>query len=173
MKLSNIFLWTTAFTCLISDFCLKLYTYHFIPQMSWYQPDYPFGGVGVFSLGPISFSLNYIQNLGAAWGMFAGYSKVLVAFRILIILAMAIFLLFMNREKKRVFPLMLILTGAIGNVVDYFTYGFVVDMFHFRFWGYTPFIFNLADSLITFGIIGLCWQSWFKTKKIADASKTT
>ncbi len=171
MKRLTFFLAFLALFLLASDFSLKLYTYHYIPQMSWMNPEYPFGGVSIFKWGPLSFSLNYIQNLGAAWGMFSAYSKTLVVFRILIISALLIF--FINRDINRTAPFLLIIAGAIGNILDFFLYGHVIDMFHFRFWGYTPFIFNLADSMITGGLAWLFLANWMHSKKSIQEEKTT
>ncbi|MBU6446833.1 MAG: signal peptidase II, partial [Verrucomicrobia bacterium] len=53
------------------------------------------------------------------------------------------------------FPIWLVVTGAIGNVLDYCLYGHVIDFIHFTFWGYSFPIFNVADSCITIGILTL------------------
>ncbi len=128
------------------DLLTKLIALHFIPPLS-YAP-YPFGGIPVFSFGGITFSLNYIVNTGAAWGVFAGFSGWLFILRTSIIL----FLLFFVPKK---FPTWLVVTGALGNVIDYCLYGHVIDFFHFTFWGYSFPIFNLADSCITLGVLTL------------------
>ncbi len=128
------------------DIATKVLAIHSIPYLSY--GSYPFGGIGIFSFGGISFSLNYIVNTGAAWGMFAGYSGLLFALRASIILALLFFV------PKRI-PICLILTGAIGNAIDYCLYGHVIDFFHFTFWGYSFPIFNVADSCITIGILSL------------------
>lgn len=49
----------------------------------------------------------------------------------------------------------LIVTGAAANAFDYLRYGYVVDFFHFTFWGYSFPIFNLADTYITLGAASL------------------
>ena len=51
----------------------------------------------------------------------------------------------------------LILGGAIGNLIDRITYGYVIDFIDFRIWP----VFNIADSAITIGaviIIIKCFQ---------------
>lgn len=161
---------------LILDYILKAYTHSYIPLLSWSFPNYPYGGVGIFQWKGVSFSLNYIQNLGAAWGMFSAYPKTLVIFRIGVISLLMVYLLFINKEKSKFFPLLLVGTGAIGNIIDFFLYGHVVDMLHFRFWGYTPFIFNLADSMISIGIGWLLlvnfilWRKELMPKKAQEDS---
>lgn len=128
------------------DIVTKVLAIYFIPSME--MSGYPFGGIGLFSIGGITFSLNYVVNTGAAWGMFAGHSGLLFALRSAIILGLLFFV------PKR-FPVWLILTGAIGNAIDYCLYGYVIDFFHFTFWGYSFPIFNVADSCITIGVLSL------------------
>ena len=117
---------------------------------------YPYGGVGVFSdFFGVSFSLNYVVNTGAAWGLFAGHSGLLFAFRFAIILGLVIYLLSSRRSSSPKFLLWLVVVGATGNAIDYALYGYVIDFFHFVFWGHSFPIFNLADSYITLGVLGL------------------
>jgi len=135
--------WPLLFFLLGLDAATKVLALHYIPPLQF--GPYPFGGISVFSLGGITFSLNYIVNTGAAWGLFAGHAGLLFALRTLIIAGL-VFLI-----PKR-FPIWLILTGAIGNVLDYFLYGHVIDFLHFTFWGRSFPIFNIADSCITIGV---------------------
>jgi signal peptidase II len=46
-----------------------------------------------------------------------------------------------------------ILAGAIGNLLDRIVYGEVADFLDFSFWGYHWYIFNVADSSVTVGMI--------------------
>lgn len=121
------------------------------------SPTYPYGGIGIFHnwCGGIDFSINHVTNTGAAWGIFSGVDKVLLVLRIILILGLGIYLFFFNKQREKELPFVLILTGAIGNVVDYFTYGHVVDMFHFSFWGHSFAVFNVADATIFCGVVFL------------------
>ena len=138
--------WPFFFCLLLLDLVTKGMAISWVPPLSfgWY----PFGGIGIFSAGGITFSLNYIVNTGAAWGAFPGHSGLLFALRAGIIVALVLF------APKR-FPIWLVITGAIGNVIDYCLYGHVIDFLHFTFWGYSFPIFNIADSCITTGILAL------------------
>lgn len=152
--------WMVVFLLLLAlDFATKVIAMNEIPYLS-YGP-YPFGGIGVFSFGGVTFSLNYIVNTGAAWGMFAGYPGLLFALRVALILAMVFFI------PKQI-PIWLVLTGAIGNAIDYCLYGHVIDFFHFTFWGSSFPIFNIADSCITIGILALLFLP--RKKREAQAS---
>lgn len=127
------------------------------------------------------FSLTYVQNTGAAFGMGAGSSE---WFRILMFLALPVivcfFLFYMIiKEIKGSLWLCsaysLILAGAIGNLIDRFYLGFVVDMFHF-YWKtheYSFHVFNVADSAITVGAVMIGIDQVFlsrSTNKKTDAA---
>ena len=144
------------FILIVLDISSKYYVHHHIAKMSWLYPFYPFGGIGVFKdfLG-ISFSINYVENTGAAWGLLAKYPYGLFSIRIVIVIGLIIYLARFNKDKAKDLPLLLIITGALGNILDFIFYRKVIDMFHVNFWGYSYPIFNLADAMITIGIIWL------------------
>ncbi len=138
---------------LLIDAATKYYAFNFLSSMDWLHPVFPYGGVGVFeNIGGISFSLNYVENRGGAFGMFAEGHEILLAIRIVIIISLAAYISFINKEPSRRLSLVSILAGAIGNVIDCFTYGHVVDMFHFIFWGHSFAVFNIADVAISLGV---------------------
>ncbi len=137
---------------LAADAATKSFAIDHIPMMGSYDRIYPFGGIGVMpDLFGVTFSLNYVTNSGAAWGIFAGHPGLLFALRIAIIGCLAAYLLF----SKPKFSLWLVAVGALGNAIDYCLYGHVIDFLHFTFWGYSFPIFNIADSCITIGVVFL------------------
>ena len=155
-----------AFCLLIlaADIFSKGYTFCCIAPI--HTSVYPFGGIRVFQdfLG-VDFSLNYVENKGAAWGIFSSFQNYLLYLRIGIILVLITYLVMGKKSFFRKLAFALIVTGAIGNVIDYFVYGHVVDMFYFRFWGYSYPVFNVADSSIFIGICLLFIDSLKKNKK--------
>lgn len=94
-------------------------------------------------------------NRGAAYGMFADFQVPLVALRISLIIGMCVYLLFFNKQPIQIIPFAMIIAGALGNVIDYYIYGYVIDMFHFILWGYDFPVFNVADIAISVGIFWL------------------
>ncbi|MES2345875.1 MAG: signal peptidase II [Chlamydiota bacterium] len=156
-------LFLLAATLFLADFFLKSYVSQNIPLMSHASPFYPYGGIPVFHhFCGISFSINHVLNRGAAWGMFASFQEVLLYLRIVVISGLFIHVLFFNRDRFKDIPFVLIITGAISNVVDYFVYGQVVDMFYFTFGSYSFPLFNIADSAIFSGVALLLLISLFK-----------
>ncbi|HKZ00335.1 MAG TPA: signal peptidase II [Rhabdochlamydiaceae bacterium] len=150
----------------ITDALLKAYIHHSLPVMSYATPIYPYGGIGVFKdWHGIEFSLTHVINKGAAWGAFASLQKYLLYFRLVIIGGLLTYLFFVKNSSYKKLALTLIVTGAIGNVIDYFVYGHVVDMFYFVLWGYSYPVFNVADAAIFCGIVMLILSSLFQKSK--------
>ncbi|MFH5836367.1 signal peptidase II [Proteiniclasticum sp. C24MP] len=99
------------------------------------------------------FDLSYLENRGAAFGIFQGRAYLLAAVTVVI---MGILLFNYYKAKKKTWLLTvstgLILTGAVGNLIDRVRFGFVVDFisWHWKDVYYFP-SFNVADICITIG----------------------
>jgi signal peptidase II len=66
----------------------------------------------------------------------------------------------------------LIIGGAIGNAIDRILYGAVADFFSFHAFGYQWYVFNVADTAIVAGVVGLLYDSLFRGhKKAGNPSK--
>jgi signal peptidase II len=99
------------------------------------------------------FDFSYLENRGAAFGIFQG-RVYLLAFVTIIIMAV-LFVMYQKTKKKTkllTISTALIMTGAIGNLIDRLRYGFVVDFisWHWKNTYYFP-TFNVADICITVG----------------------
>ncbi|MCH1429193.1 MAG: signal peptidase II [Chlamydiales bacterium] len=151
----NIRLLLLGIVIIVLDQLTKHLTNCYLPLSTQILSGYPYAGVGVFHnvLG-IDFTLTHVANKGAAWGAFASYQDGLNIFRVLVIALLLIYTFFRPKAKIYHYPLVFISFGAIGNVIDYFYYGYVIDMFKFVIWGYHYPVFNIADSFI---FIGVCW----------------
>lgn len=99
-------------------------------------------------------SLTYLQNRGAAFSMLQD-QQWFFAVITLVVMAGSIWYLHKHIEDSlwTVFGLILIISGGLGNFIDRFSQGFVVDMFHLEFVNFA--IFNVADSYLTVGVIVL------------------
>lgn len=108
------------------------------------------------------FTLTY--NKGIAFGLFPKGGKIfLVINSLLLIYLIVLALKYLKGEMdfSQVLPLIFILGGAIGNLIDRLRVGAIVDFIDFRVWP----IFNLADSFITLGIILLLKDIIFHARK--------
>jgi len=115
------------------------------------------------------FDLRYTQNYGVSLGMFTATSAemrlALIAVTGAIALAVAVWML---REKLwgDIAGLALVLGGAMGNILDRATVGFVVDYADLHIGEWRPFlIFNLADAAITIGVLILLARSLLSREK--------
>ncbi len=108
---------------------------------------------------PGFFSLTYIRNTGAAFGLLAQMdSSYRVPFFLIVpvIALVAIGYIFRKippKDVKLSVALSLVVGGAVGNLIDRIVYGYVVDFLDFH-WKYTYHFpaFNIADSAICIGV---------------------
>ncbi len=100
--------------------------------------------------------LKYVENRGAAFGLFQNKQLPLIVFTIIILIGIFIY---MKRNKSlntlTLLSLWGIVGGTIGNLIDRIRLNFVVDFIDVNFWGYYDFpVFNIADSfLVIFTIL--------------------
>lgn len=150
---------------LFIDFFSKAYVFHLLPFynscIGIHCQDIP-----VFhNFFGIDFLISLALNKGAAWGFFADFQTILIVIRILVIAGMLLYLFFMNHNRRIEIPLVLVISGALGNVIDYFLYGYVVDFLLFNFWSYHFPVFNFADACITIGVVWLFLIAIFRKKQ--------
>lgn len=109
-------------------------------------PGLPADGV---TLIPGVLGLRYAENKGMAFSMLVGKPFLLGILSLAVIVAA---FLILRKKKLAPFPvtaLMLMLGGAVGNMLDRFFTGFVPDMIEFLFVRFA--IFNVADMALTIG----------------------
>lgn len=96
------------------------------------------------------FELLYLENRGAAFGMMQN-KQYLFAITGVIMLVLALYVLIKIPMNKRYIwgelCVLFIASGAIGNMIDRFTQGYVVDFFYFVLINFP--IFNVADIYVT------------------------
>ncbi|MGX7108447.1 signal peptidase II [Facklamia miroungae] len=101
---------------------------------------------------PDFFQLNYTQNIGAGWGLFAGQRLFLIGITFVVIFYL-LYLTWRNRESFIYSKIAygLLLGGAIGNLIDRLTRGYVIDMLQVRLFDFP--VFNLADAALSLGVV--------------------
>ena len=105
------------------------------------------------------FHLTFVKNTGAGFGILKGFNFFLIFISIAVII---IIFYYFSKIKKTETLLQIfaafVLGGTIGNLIDRIRLGYVTDFLDFRIWP----VFNIADSFVTIGIIGLIIYFWKK-----------
>ena len=111
------------------------------------------------------FSLTMVWNRGVSFGVFRADADLirwlLAAFSIIVAIVLAVW----ARKAERPFMavgLGLVIGGALGNVIDRIRFGAVADFLDFQRLGFFPWVFNVADSAITVGVVFLLLDSMRK-----------
>ena len=109
------------------------------------------------------FSINYIQNYGAAFNIFEGNRIFLSVISIFSSLILIYFIFFKERfSSTDRYGLSLILAGSLGNGIDRIIKGYVIDFINLTLFNFP--VFNFADIAINIGCIILIFN-YFKYKK--------
>lgn len=151
---------TLAAGLLVLDQWLKL----------WITANLPLGESMPFMPGFVE--LLTVHNYGAAWSSFSG-QRILLLFVTSLIISTLILLMARRivRHPLGVAACCLVISGGIGNLIDRFRVGYVVDMFHFEFWPSYP-VFNVADICVVCGaILGAIYYMWIYEKYDAKPKK--
>ena len=108
---------------------------------------------------PGFFDLTHVRNTGAAFGMlnnmeFAYKPAVMVLVALIALVAVASYALTLPAAQRLArLGLALILGGAVGNLIDRATMGFVIDFVDIYWRSVHFWAFNVADSAITVGVV--------------------
>ena len=110
------------------------------------------------------FHFTYVINTGAAFSFFRGQVEVLRWISLIVSLLLIVFVWFTPRlTLLEQLGYGFILSGAIGNGIDRFLFGYVVDFLDFRLINFP--IFNLADVFINIGVLLLLITSFYTPQK--------
>ena len=132
----------------------------------WLLFVFDIGHRGAVRVAPF-FDLVLAWNPGISFGWFQNDSGVaqfvLMAVKAVAVIVLAIWMA-RSRTPLATVALGLIIGGAIGNAIDRFAYGAVVDfaLFHVQIGGKTLnwYVFNLADAAIVAGVAALLYDSF-------------
>jgi signal peptidase II len=132
---------------------------------------------------PNAIDLSYTENRGMVFGINNrsgnnASKNLLLIVRILLSIGLIVYIS-IARSRPLLFhvPLLLILSGALGNIIDSIRFGHVIDFIHMHLgkvldW---PFLFNLADAYVCVGMGIILLQSFLsgKKNKAAQSPKTS
>ena len=112
--------------------------------------------------------LTYLENTGAAFGLLSGFSGaqiLLTVIKLVIIAAALLYFVRLPAEPRFTLlriPLILMIAGGIGNLIDRVRLGFVVDMFEFTFINFP--VFNMANTYVSIGVFSFAFIAIFVVK---------
>jgi len=118
---------------------------------------------------PGFFAIAHVQNRGAAFGLLADLPAAGILFVVISLIAIALIIAYFRwiKEEEVWIPLCLalVLTGAMGNLIDRLRLGVVVDFLdcHYKGWHWPA--FNVADASITIGVLLLAIKVLWGEKK--------
>lgn len=122
------------------------------------------------------FNLTYVHNPGAAFSFLAdqgGWQRWL--FTAIATIASIAFLVWMAKTPKHQYLLSiafsLILSGAVGNLIDRALLGYVIDFLDFHWADYHFAAFNIADSVIFIGAALMIFESFTNKETNKDSNK--
>ena len=117
--------------------------------------------------------LSLLCNRGISWGMLQGDSSIkrwvltLFAFCMTLVL---VYVLRKTTDRLGQISLSFVIAGAVGNAIVRRLFGAVTDMINFSDIGFN-YVFNVADSYITVGVIGLFLSSFLTERREKLASQ--
>lgn len=127
----------------------------------------PLGG-SVELLGPL-LRLHYVQNTGAAWSLFKNSTLALAVFSVLLLAVLAVwFSLTPAAKRGQRLALSVVMSGALGNMLDRFRLGYVVDFLELPHWP----VFNVADMLLCCGVAALALLILLEERQTKKQKKT-
>jgi len=119
------------------------------------------------------FNLTYVHNPGAAFSFLAdqgGWQRWF--FTAIASIASIVFLVWMAKTPKQQrllsIAFALILSGAVGNLIDRALFGYVIDFLDFHWAGYHFAAFNIADSVIFIGAALMIFESFTNQEANVD-----
>jgi len=122
------------------------------------------------------FNLFYIHNTGAAFSFLAdqgGWQRWF--FTAIASIASIVFLVWMAKTPKQQrllsIAFALILSGAVGNLIDRALFGYVIDFLDFHWAGYHFAAFNIADSVIFIGAALMIFESFTNQESNQEANQ--
>lgn len=114
-------------------------------------------GKFVFKRLPEFLNFDLIYNRGISWGMLNSENNIIFTLVTFLVISVTVFLIFHSIDKLQknqlVIGEILVLSGAISNIIDRILYKGVVDFIIFSYNGWSWPAFNIADFSIVIGVI--------------------
>ena len=110
--------------------------------------------------------ITHIHNYGISFGLLSGLiSKEIIIIISLIITSIIFYLYIKSFDKIEKWGLLIIIAGAISNIVDRALNDYVLDFIHLQYNNYYWPAFNFADIYITIGVLLILYKAIIDLKK--------
>ena len=108
-------------------------------------------------------SWTYLQNTGAAFSFLAGGGMMQKSFLLVVSILVSLWIVIWTQRtpsiyRQKLSGQFLLLSGAVGNLIDRVQYGFVIDFIDIHANSFYWPVFNVADSLIFVGVALLIFE---------------
>lgn len=136
----------------------------------YFESAYALGQASAFDFGLFRFRL--VHNTGAAWGIFGDSTFALAVLSAAVCASIVVLFLCYERVTEHrpsameTVALALVFAGGVGNVIDRFAQGYVVDFIEFTFIDFP--VFNIADIGVTCGFVLLVAGYLWVERRIAQ-----
>ena len=117
------------------------------------------------------FYLTYVTNDGMAFGLSLPGGQVTLTILSIIMTFVLGYFFWLERNSHLIMKLSLslIISGALGNLIDRILAGKVIDFIHIKIGSYWEwYIFNIADTSVSIGMILFIFHSFYLQEKIAE-----
>lgn len=125
---------------------------------------------------PNFLELTLVQNKGVSFSFMSDWPEtvrlpLLLSISVIAVVGMLCYLIWYWKRSDLIMKiaLVLIIPGALGNLIDRAIFGSVTDFLHFRWYDVSFFVNNLADCFISVGVCFFILSTVFgKTKNQSD-----
>ena len=145
---------------------IKFFIFFVLVVFDLFSKKIVFDLIGLHTFIPLTsfLDLTHIHNFGVSFGLFSG----VISPWILVILGLLIvtFIFYLMKSASNNFEewsLLIIISGAISNIIDRIFNGYVIDFIYFHYKDFFWPAFNFADIYITIGIIMIIINIFRKT----------
>lgn len=149
-KFFNVIIWLIMFLILLIDQTTKYFALHLL------------GGERKIVLIKSILELTYIENTGAAFGSFAG-KNIAIMVTVIVIIVFLLLMYWRLRKTEKYYKIRVAMTvlisGAVGNLIDRMIHGFVIDFIYFVPINFPK--FNFADICIVLSLFTISYLFLF------------
>ena len=145
---------------------IKFFIFFVLVVFDLFSKKIVFDLIGLHTFIPLTsfLDLTHIHNFGVSFGLFSGViSPWILVILGLLIVTFIFYLMKSASNNLEEWSLLIIISGAISNIIDRIFNGYVIDFIYFHYKDFFWPAFNFADIYITIGIIMIIINIFRKT----------